>query len=63
MMIKDKLTMVNDSLTIYRYDNGYMVEVGGRDSKDDWKNARISVSSINEAIDLVTEFSELPINE
>ena len=63
MMIKDKLAMVNDPLTIYRYDNGYMVEVGGRDSKDEWKNARISVSSVNEAIDLVTEFSELPINE
>jgi len=62
-MIKDKLAEVNDSLTINRYDNGYMVEVGGRDSKGDWKNTRISVSSINEAIDLVTEFSELPLNE
>ena len=63
MMIKDKLVEVNDSLTINRYDNGYMVEVGGRDPKGDWKSTRISVSSINEAIDLVTEFSEFPLNE
>jgi hypothetical protein len=26
-----KLSKVNESITINRYDNGFMVEVGGRD--------------------------------
>jgi len=29
----NKLTKVNDSFTVNRYDNGWMVEVSGRDKK------------------------------
>ena len=31
-----KLVKVNDSFTVNRYDNGWMVEVNGRDNNDDW---------------------------
>ena len=36
-----KLTKVNDSLTVNRYDNGWMVEISGRDDEDDWKSTKI----------------------
>ena len=36
-----KLAKVNESITINRYDNGYMVEVGGRDDDNEWKTAKI----------------------
>ena len=41
--ISDKLAKVNDNYTINMYDNGFMIEVGGRDSEDDWKTAKIIV--------------------
>ena len=33
--IGDKLAKVNDNYTINMYDNGFMIEVGGRDHDDD----------------------------
>lgn len=53
--ISDKLTKVGDSLSFYMYDNGYMVDVGGKDSGDDWKTVRIVCQSQEELIALVTE--------
>jgi hypothetical protein len=58
--IKDKLAKVNDNYTINMYDNGFMIEVGGRDSEDDWKTAKIIVSSVDELVALVKEVAELP---
>lgn len=63
MKISDKLTTVHDSITINRYDNGYMVDVSGRDEDDNYKNARICVSTIEEATSLVTEFASLRLND
>lgn len=36
-----KLVKVNESYTVYRYDNGFMVEVSGRDKNQDWKTVKI----------------------
>ena len=41
------------------YDNGYMLEISGRDSNDDWKNAKITVSSIEDLAELIKEASEM----
>ena len=61
--IKDKLVKVNDNFTINMYDNGFMIEVGGRDSEDDWKTAKIIVNSVDELVALVKEVAELPRND
>jgi hypothetical protein len=61
--ISDKLAKVNDNYTINMYDNGFMIEVGGRDSEDDWKTAKIIVSSVDELVALVKEVAELPRND
>jgi len=53
MKIADKLKKINDSLTINLYDNGYMVEVNGRDFDDDYTQVKIvclTVEQINEVI-------------
>ena len=60
MKIGDKLAKVNDNYTINMYDNGFMIEVGGRDHDDEWKTAKVIVSSVDELIALVKEVSELP---
>ena len=58
--ISDKLTKINESFTIYMYDNGYMVEISGRNSSDDWSTAKILVSTTDELLDLINEASSLP---
>ena len=37
----NKLVKVNESVSIYRYDNGYMLEVSGRDKSSDYKSCKI----------------------
>ena len=42
--LSDKLVKVNENFTINMYDNGYMIEVGGRDDEDNWKTSKIIVT-------------------
>ena len=51
----DKLTKVDDSFTVHMYDNGFMVEIGGRDSEDDWATAKIVCNSLEEVVELIKE--------
>lgn len=55
MKITDKLSKVDSAFTINMYDNGFMVEIGGRDKKDEWANAKIMVSTVDELLALVKE--------
>jgi hypothetical protein len=55
MKLSDKLTKVGDSLTVHMYDNGFMVEVSGRDSDDDWKTAKILCPTLEEVNAVITE--------
>lgn len=55
----NKLTKVNDSFTVNRYDNGWMVEVSGRNSEDDWKSCKILCNTEEELIALVKEYNTM----
>jgi len=57
--LSDKLTKVNENFTINMYDNGYMIEVGGRDDEDNWKTAKIIVDTVEELLLLVREATEI----
>lgn len=61
--ISDKLAKVNDSFSVQMYDNGFMFEIGGKDSNGDWKNAKIMCSTIDQLVDLVKEVTELEKDE
>jgi len=52
-----KLSKVNESITINRYDNGFMVEVGGRDDENDWKTAKVLCNSEEEMLAVVKEWN------
>jgi hypothetical protein len=56
-----KLAKVNDSITLNRYDNGWMVEVGGRDEESDWKNAKILCNTEEELIALIKEYNTMDV--
>ena len=57
--ISDKLAKVNDSFTVYMYDNGFMVEIAGNNHKEDWANAKIVCTSLAELVELIQEASEM----
>lgn len=61
--IGDKLKSVNESFTVNMYDNGYMVEVSGRDKKDDWKTTKIICATLDEVIAVVREADSMPRND
>ena len=56
--ISDKLDKVNESFTVNMYDNGFMIEVGGR-KDDDWRTAKIMVPTIEELVVLIKETAEM----
>jgi hypothetical protein len=59
MKIADKLKKINDSLSINLYDNGYMVEVNGRDFDDDYTQVKIVCLSVQEINDVIAEAVEM----
>jgi hypothetical protein len=57
--ISDKLIKVNESFTINMYDNGFMVEAGGRNKKGDYVTAKILCNTVDEVVGLVREACEM----
>ena len=51
----NKLTKVNESFTVNRYDNGFMIEVGGRDNENDWKNCKVMCATETELFEVIKE--------
>ncbi len=58
-----KLIKVNESITINRYDNGWMVEVGGRNKKEDWANTKILCNTEDELISLIKEYNTMELDQ
>jgi len=57
-----KLAKVNESITINRYDNAWMVEIGGRDKDSDWKNTKTVCNSEEELIALIKEYNAMDLD-
>lgn len=57
-----KLAKVNENISVNRYDNGWMVEVGGRDSDSEWKNAKILCNTEAEMIDVIKEWNTMDVD-
>lgn len=57
-----KLSKVNESITINRYDNGFMVEVSGRDSESDWKTAKVLCGTEAEMMAVIQEWTTMDLD-
>ena len=57
-----KLDKVNESITINRYDNGWMVEIGGRDKKEEWKNTKTMCSTEEDVIAVIKEWNSMDLD-
>ena len=58
-----KLSKVNESITVNRYDNGWMVEIGGKNDSDDWKTAKILCNTEEEMLDVIKEWNTMEIDQ
>ena len=56
-----KLVKVSESLSINRYDNGWMVEISGRDKKEDWKTTKTLCNTEEEVIALIKEYNSMDL--
>ena len=63
MATLSKLSKVNESITINRYDNAWMVEIGGRDKKHDWKNTKTVCNTEEELIALIKEYNSMELDQ
>ena len=57
-----KLEKVSESITINRYDNAWMVEIGGRDKKEEWKNSKTVCNTEEELIALIKEYNAMDLD-
>jgi hypothetical protein len=57
-----KLAKVNESITINRYDNAWMIEISGRDKKEDWKTTKIVCNTEEELIALIKEYNTMDLD-
>lgn len=60
--LSDKITKINESYTVNRYDNGFMVDAGGRNKKGDYVNTKILCNSLDEVLALVKEAGEMDLD-
>lgn len=58
----NKLAKVNENISLNRYDNGFMVEVGGRDKKEDWKTAKVMCNTEEELIAVIKEWIAMDLD-
>lgn len=63
MKISDKLEKIDTSFNINRYDNGFLIEVGGRNADDEYKSAKILVQTIDELLELVKEAVTMKVDD
>jgi hypothetical protein len=50
-----KLSKINETFTVNRYDNGFMVAFDGRDSDNDWKTSKILCATEDELFAVIKE--------
>ena len=57
-----KFIEVSDNFTVNRYDNGFMLEVSGRGSNEDWQTAKIICTTETELLTLIQEVNSITID-
>jgi hypothetical protein len=58
-----KLLKVNESITINRYDNGWMVEIGGRNKKEEWATTKTLCNTEDELLSLIKEYNGMELDQ
>lgn len=62
-MAKINLKKINEGITFYRYDNGYMIEISGRNKNDDYKTQKLLCNTEEELITIIKEANTLELDQ
>ena len=57
----NELKEISENITYYRYSNGYMVELDGRDQEDDYKTIKLICSTLDEVFSILREVDKLEL--
>lgn len=60
--IKDKLVKVADCFSVNRYENGYMIDIYGRDKNGDTKTVKIISTTEAELLNLIKEINAIELD-
>jgi hypothetical protein len=52
---------VSDSVTVNRYENGWMVEVSGNDQEDSWQNKKFIFADLKNVFTFLEEYSKIKL--
>lgn len=61
-MVSNMFSSVNDSVTVYRFENGWMVEISGRDHFDEWPTKKIVCSDLKNVLTILEEYSKIKLS-
>ena len=59
----NKIQKVNETFTINRYDNGFMVEVAGKDNDSNWKTSKVLCNTEDEMVEVVKEWNTMEVDD
>jgi hypothetical protein len=60
--LSDTFMNVSDSVTVNRYENGWMVEVSGNDQEDSWQNKKFIFADLKNVFTFLEEYSKIKLN-
>lgn len=58
--VAECLEKVSESLSVYMYNNGFMLEISGRDIEGEWKTAKIVTTNLDDLFKLIEEVTVMP---
>ena len=58
--ITEKFAKVSESYTVTTCDNGFLVDIGGQNTADDWINLKIVVHTLEELYVIVQDLAWMP---
>ena len=60
--LSDVFMNVHESVTLNRYENGWMVEVSGNDHDDSWQNKKFIFSDLKLVLTFIEEYSKIKLS-
>lgn len=60
--LSDIYETVSDSITVNRYENGWMVEISGNDQDDNWQSKKFIFPDLKNVFTFLEEYSKIKLN-
>lgn len=58
--LNEKFKKINESFTITLCENGFLVEIGGEDFKDEWNDKKLLVPTVGDLHTLLDQIVQMP---